>query len=56
MVDYICMNASEEWLRYIENDVIKQQYGIKKYDSGESENLDDESKNDEEKPKECNDV
>lgn len=29
------MNATEEWLRYIENRVIKQEYGITKYSDGE---------------------
>ena len=33
--DYLCMNATEEWLRYIENRVIKQEYGITKYSDGE---------------------
>ncbi len=32
--DYISMNATEEWLRYIENRIIKQEYGITKYSDG----------------------
>ena len=29
------MNATEEWLRYIENRVIMQEYGVTKYSDGE---------------------
>ena len=43
------MNATEEWLRYVENRAIRQRYGIKKYDSEESEA---DSKNDEDDLKE----
>ena len=47
--DYISMNATEEWLRYIENMALKQEYGIKDYSDGEEivKEPEEENKNEE---------
>ena len=38
------MNATEEWLRYIENQAIMNEFGVKGYDTDEDESKEDDSK------------
>ena len=47
------MSATEDWLRYIENRVIRDRYGMKGY---EGENKDEEEKETEENTKESSGV
>ena len=47
--DYISMNATEEWLRYIESRAIMQEYGITGYtEDKEKEESEEDSKNNKE--------
>ena len=47
------MNATEEWLRYIENETFKRRYGFHGYDSEKSK---EEEKESDENTKESDDV
>jgi hypothetical protein len=42
------MKSTEEWLRDIESDVIKKQYGLKGYDIDDLEDEDNKKDNEEE--------
>ena len=46
MDDYISMNATEEWLRYIESRAIIQEYGITGYTEDKEKEEDSENKED----------
>jgi len=45
---YFSMKSTEEWLRDIESDVIKKQYGLKGYDIDDLEDEDNKKDNEEE--------
>ena len=49
------MNASEEWLRYVENQTLRQMYGIIKYDKKDPED-EENSEEDKEKTKDSESV
>ena len=38
------MNATEEWLRYIEDNAIRQKYGVKDYSEPEDDSEEDKEK------------